>query len=129
MVAAIEAGFPQRAIADTAFATELAVESGEKRVVGVNCYRLDADDPTGRMPLHEVDDSARTRQLDAIARHRATRDGAAVSAALARVAQAAAGDDNLVEPLIDAAQSGATIGEMMQVLVDRFGEYREQFAT
>ncbi|HEV7680294.1 MAG TPA: acyl-CoA mutase large subunit family protein [Candidatus Dormibacteraeota bacterium] len=129
MVAAIEAGFPQRAIADTAFATELAVESGEKRVVGVNCYRLDGDDPTGRMPLHEVDDSARVRQLDAIARHRATRDGAAVTAALERVAQAAAGDDNLVEPLIDAAQSGATIGEMMQVLVDRFGEYREQFAT
>jgi len=52
MVAAIELGFPQKAIADTAFATELAVENGAKRVVGVNCYQV--DDDTAALLSHEI---------------------------------------------------------------------------
>jgi methylmalonyl-CoA mutase N-terminal domain/subunit len=129
MVTAIERGFPQKAIADTAFATELAVESGTKRVVGVNCYQVEDDDTTERMRLHEVDETARTRQLTALAAHRQHRDPAAVQAALSRLARDTAGDGNLTEPLVDAATNGATIGEMMQTLVARFGEYREQFAS
>jgi methylmalonyl-CoA mutase, N-terminal domain len=128
IVEAIEQGFPQRAIADTAFATERAIEAGTKRIVGVNCYTVD-EDTSSRVRLHEVDESARTRQLAALDLHRRDRDRPAVQDALGRL-EAATGDEvNLIEPLIEAALAGATLGEMMGVLVNEFGEYREQFAS
>lgn len=128
IVEAIERGFPQRAIADTAFSTERDVESGRKRVVGVNCFTVD-EDTESRMRLHEADITSRTRTLDSLQRQRTERSAEAMAGALAALATAAKGDDNLIEPLVGAAESGATLGEMMDVLVAQFGEYVEQFAS
>ncbi|HEV7656730.1 MAG TPA: methylmalonyl-CoA mutase family protein [Mycobacteriales bacterium] len=128
IVPAIEQGFPQRAIADTAFQTEQSIESGTKRVVGVNCYVMD-EDRDNPVPLHQVDDTARTRQLAALAEHRRTRDPGPLAGGLAALETAARGEANLIEPVIRAAEAGATLGEMMDLLVAEFGEYRESFSA
>jgi methylmalonyl-CoA mutase N-terminal domain/subunit len=127
MVVAIERGFPQGAIADTAFSTEQRIENGDKRVVGVNCYKVEEE--SAAPGLHEVDDSARVRQLAALSMLRRDRDQSAVDASLVRLQSVVEGSSNMVESLIDAATAGATIGEMMGVLVGEFGEYVEHFAS
>jgi methylmalonyl-CoA mutase N-terminal domain/subunit len=70
---------------------------------------------------HDVEVDQRT----ALAARRADRDQAAVDAALARVRDAARGDANLIEPLLDAARAEATLGEMCQLLVSEWGAYTE----
>lgn len=127
IVPAIERGMPQRLIADTAFHIEQSIEDGTKRVVGVNCYTVDEEEPPP--VLHKTDNAARDRQLATLAEHRRRRDAAATDTALQALREACGTDQNLTEPLIAAAESGATLGEMMTALVDRFGEYRESFSA
>ena len=122
MVEAIEAGYPQREIAESAYRFQREVESGERKIVGVNDRTGDAG--TAVETLY-IDEAAAAAQHDRLAALRADRDGAAVSRALDRLREAALGTDNLVPLLIDAVRAYATLGEMCDALRDVWGEYEE----
>ncbi|HEX9644188.1 MAG TPA: methylmalonyl-CoA mutase family protein [Acidimicrobiia bacterium] len=120
-VAAIEAGFPQRAIEDAAYATARAVEALDEVVVGVN--RFVVDDPAP-VPAMTVDPELETAQVAAVAQVRAGRDLDAVDQALADVAGAARGDANLLYPMKRALAAMATVGEVSDALRQVFGTYQ-----
>jgi methylmalonyl-CoA mutase N-terminal domain/subunit len=122
MVAAIEAGFPQREIERRALEHQRAVESGARVIVGVNRY---ADGAAASPPaLHRLDPALETAQREAVARLRAARDGAAAHQALARLRQAAQGTENVLPFILDAVKARATLGEVSDVFREVFGEYR-----
>ena len=122
MVEAIEAGYPQREIAESAYRFQREVESGGRRVVGVNDRA--GGTGTGVETLY-IDEGAAAAQCDRLAALRASRDGAAVARALDRLRQAALGPDDLMPPLLDAVRACATLGEMCDALRDVWGEYEE----
>jgi methylmalonyl-CoA mutase N-terminal domain/subunit len=117
---AIESQWVQRRIQDVAFERQREVETGERVVVGVNEYRVD-EDP--EVDLAEVSEEDERRQRERLADVRRERDDEAVDAALAALADAAAGDENLVPYVVDAVKAYATVGEVCDVLRDVFGEY------
>jgi methylmalonyl-CoA mutase N-terminal domain/subunit len=122
MVAAIERGYPQREIAESAYAFQKAVETREKIVVGVNAYVADAEAP---IPLLYIDQSAAETQLARLAEVKARRDSAAVQQSLDRLKAGAASDANTMPLLLDAVRAYATVGEMCDALRDVWGEYEE----
>ena len=123
MLRAIEAGFPQREIAEAAFRFQQEVDRGERTIVGVNDYM--ADEPL-TIPILEMDPQGYARQIARLARVRAERDPAAVAAALARLADAARdGKTNLMYPILDAVNAYATLGEITGVFRQVFGDYQE----
>jgi len=122
MVKAIEAGYPQREIADAAYAYQQQVDRGEKTVVGVNRYQVPEERPPDllRVPL-EVEQ----RQADRVRRVKRERDGAAARAALQRVRAAAESAENLMLPLVAAVKAMCTVGEISDVYREVFGQYRD----
>jgi methylmalonyl-CoA mutase N-terminal domain/subunit len=122
MVAAIEHGFPQMEIAESAYRFQQAVERGEKIIVGVNDFVQDDEAPIATL---YIDEGAADRQLAGLEHLRASRDGDRVRAALGRLKAAAAGTDNLMPPLLEAVRAYATLGEMCDALRDVWGEYEE----
>jgi methylmalonyl-CoA mutase N-terminal domain/subunit len=122
MVKAIEAGYPQKEIADAAYVYQQQIERGEKTVVGVNRYQMPEERPPDllRVPL-EVE----TRQADRVRRVKRERDAGAARAALARVHDAAKGRDNLMPPLVAAVKALCTVGEISDVYREVFGVYRD----
>jgi methylmalonyl-CoA mutase N-terminal domain/subunit len=120
-VAAIEAGVPQRWIAESAYRSEIAVENRTAVKVGLNAH-VEEEDAT-ELRLFELDERGRDRQLARLDRHLAERDD--VSDALASLSRAAASGQNVMEPLIEAARRGATLGELSDVFQNEFGTYRE----
>jgi methylmalonyl-CoA mutase N-terminal domain/subunit len=123
MVAAIEAGYPQREIAESAYRFQQAVETGRKVVVGVNAFVADQEAP---LEILYIDDSVAETQLAQLARIKASRDAAAVATSLASLRAAARGDGPLMEPLLDAVRAYATVGEMCDALREVWGEYTER---
>jgi len=121
MAEAIESGWVKRRIQDVAFDRQEEIESGERVVVGVNRFEVD-EEP--HVDVEEVDEEREARQRERLAGVKDDRDGEAVAAALDAVAEAAAGDDNLVPPIVDAVKAYATVGEISDVLREAFGEYR-----
>ncbi len=123
-VAAIEAGFPQREIEDAAYAYARAIDDGQVTVVGLNRHAVDDDvEPE----LMVVDPRVERDQVEALARWRATRDGAVLERALAVVTDTARGEGNLLYPMKDALALGATVGEVTRALLPVFGRYRPSF--
>jgi methylmalonyl-CoA mutase N-terminal domain/subunit len=123
MVAAIEQGYPQREIADSAYRFQLEVESGRRPIVGVNVH-VDAD--AAPVPILYIDDAPARAQLARLEQLRRTRDARRHGAALAAMARAARDGSNLMPPIIDAVRAYATVGEMCDVLRDVWGEYVEE---
>jgi methylmalonyl-CoA mutase N-terminal domain/subunit len=121
MVAAIEAGWPQREIERRAFEHQRAVETGARVIVGVNRF---GDDAGGDVPLHQLDPALELAQIERLRRLRAERDGAAAAAATRAVGEAARGTENLVPRILRAVKARATLGEIADVLRSVFGEYR-----
>jgi methylmalonyl-CoA mutase N-terminal domain/subunit len=121
MVAAIERGFPQREIQEAAFQFQKAVERKEKIIVGVNSYVMD-EKP---LPILYIDESVGERQVASVAALRARRDEERVRRALGDLKRAAAGTDNVMVPVIEAARAYATLGEMCDAFREVFGEYEE----
>jgi len=119
-VAAIEQGYVQEEIERAAYAAALAVERGESVVVGVNRFVVPEDAPIRPFP---IDPELEARQIERVRRHRLERDGAACERALARLAQTATGEGNLLYPMKEALRLGATLGEVSDVLRRVFGEY------
>jgi len=122
MVDAIERGYPQKEIAESAYTYQKAVETREKIVVGVNAYVADAEAP---IPLLYIDQSAGETQLVRLARVKARRDSSAVRRSLDRLKEGALGDANTMPLLLDAVRAYATVGEMCDALRDVWGEYEE----
>jgi methylmalonyl-CoA mutase N-terminal domain/subunit len=123
-LAAIEGGFQQRQIQESAYRVQQAIERGDLVVVGVNRYR---DDETGETvpPIQRIDPDGERRQIDRVRRVRAERDPSAWSAALDRLEAAAHGTDNLLPSIIDAVNAYATVGEISDRLRASFGVHRE----
>ena len=117
---AIEAGFVQREIQDSAYRYQRAVEAGDRVIVGVNRFTTVEE---GHLDLLRVDPSIQTRQTERIQALRARRDNAATQVALGALARAAETDANLMPLLVDAVESWATIGEICASLEQVFGAY------
>ncbi len=123
MLRAVEAGFPQREIAEAAFRYQQELDTGQRIVVGVNDYV--ADEPLA-IPLLAMDPQGYERQIARLRRVRAERDNAAVVASLARLADVARdGKANLMHPILEAVNAYATLGEITGVFREVFGEYQE----
>jgi methylmalonyl-CoA mutase N-terminal domain/subunit len=122
MVEAIRRNFPQREIADAAFTYQRELDERRRIVVGVNDFVAEDEAPT---PILRIDPALERKQADRLAATRARRDGAAVETALAELKRAAAGDANLMPPIIAAARARATEGEMISTLQEVFGTYTE----
>jgi methylmalonyl-CoA mutase N-terminal domain/subunit len=120
-VAAIEAGFQKREIEASAYRIAQEIDAGERVVVGVNRFVLDEEEPY--QPLR-VDPAIETEQAGRLVQLRASRDGAAVEAALDRLRAAAAGTDNVLYPLKEALRLRATVGETCHALRDVWGRYQ-----
>ena len=128
MIAAIEAGYPQREIERQAFAYQRAVESGTRVVVGQNRFREapaapGAMSPGGELSLHHLDAGVEQAQRERLASVRASRDATQVAAALAAVEDTARGPGNLVPAILRAVVSRATLGEISHSLRRVFGTY------
>ncbi len=121
-LAAIESGYIQRQIQDSAYRSQLAVDTGDAVVVGVNRYATDDPD---RIEVFSLDPVLERAQVDRVNALRARRDTARWKNALDEVAAAAAGADNLVPPIIAAVEAEATVGEIADTLRAVFGEYKE----
>ena len=118
----IEDGWFITEIADSAFAYQVALEKGDKRVVGVNTLTGDVGEPLEILRVsHEVE----TAQREVLAGRRASRDQQAVDAALARMVEDAQADRNVVPAMLEAARAEATLGEICNAFRPIWGEYRE----
>ncbi len=122
MVSAIEQGFPQREIQEAAYQHQKRVESGDTPIVGVNIFQ-EEEPPAGE--ILKIDPALEQEQVNRVASLRARRDQTRVHDALARVADAANGTDNLLPSILDAVQANATLGEISGTLRTVFGEYQE----
>ena len=119
-VAAIESGYVQSEIQEASVAYQREIESGERVIVGVNRYVDEDEDAT---PIFRPDTAVIGAQLERLARVRGERDGAAAGASLARLREAARGEGPLMEPILEAVRSYATLGEMCDALRAEWGEY------
>jgi methylmalonyl-CoA mutase N-terminal domain/subunit len=119
-VAAIEAGYMQREIQEAAVRQQHAVESGERVIVGVNKFQDNEDAPK---TIFRVNTELVTTQLERLRKLRAGRDTAAAEAAVARLADAAKGEANLMPPILEAVRAYATLGEICGALRRVWGEY------
>src|SRR3954464_9077764 len=122
MVEAIKQNYPQREIADAAFRFQEEVDSGKRIQVGVNRYQTLDDEP---LELLRIDPALERKQIDRLEGARARRRGEDVEAALASLKQAAEGNANLMEPLLDCARAHASEGEIVGALQEVFGTYTE----
>jgi methylmalonyl-CoA mutase, N-terminal domain len=122
MVEAIRQNFPQREIADAAFTHQRELDERSRIVVGVNDFTEENEAAT---PILRIDPALERKQTDRLAATRAARDAAAVEAALAELKRAAAGEANLMPPIIEAARARASEGEMIAAMQEVFGTYTE----
>ena len=122
VVAAIKENFFQREIAEASFRYQSEVEAGQRVVVGVNRYVLDDEPP---VEILRVDPSLEQKQIDRVQALRARRDAAAVESSLTHLKTAAAGDENLMGPILEATRAYVTMGEMCDALRDVWGVWRE----
>ncbi len=122
MVEAIEQGYPQREIAESAYAFQQAVERKAKVIVGVNEFVDEAAPPIGTMYIDESAGKTQMARLEAV---RQRRDRARVRRALDALQDAATGETNLMPVLMEAVRAYATVGEMCEALRVVWGEYVE----
>ena len=122
MVEAIERGFPQREIAESAYRFQQEFERRDKVIVGVNDFVQDDDPP---IDVLYIDETAAETQLAKLDRLRRTRDHDRVGRALDALRAGARGTTNLMPPILEAVRAYATVGEMCDALRDVWGEYEE----
>ena len=122
MVRAIEVGFPQREIQDSAYQWQANVDRADRVIVGVNKFQSATDEePT----LERMDPALEEQQKARLAAFKAARNGEAVSGALAGLRNAADGTDNVMPAILASVKVGATLGEVSDVMREAFGTYTE----
>jgi len=119
---AIEKGFIQREIQDSAYRYQREIEQEERIVVGVNRFQVEEDKPTN---LLRVNPAVRTSQIGRLKKLRSKRDDAVVGKRLSDLKQGAEGDQNLMPLMLEAVKAYATLGEICDVLREIFGEYQQ----
>lgn len=122
MISAIEKGYPQNEIADSAYLYEKQINKGEKTVVGVNKYRLDEDIS---IPLHKFNEQVEESQVYKLKRLKESRDKEKVKFHLMNIRDAAVERKNLMPPVIEAVRDYVTLGEICSVFKDTFGMYKD----
>lgn len=121
-VEAIDKGYIQKEIQDSAYAWQMAVESGEKTIVGVNKFTMEEPPVEG---LLKVDSSAGEFQKNKLAKVKAERDNAKVQEELKKLEVAAADEEvNLMPVILDCVRAYCSLGEICGVLRKVFGEYK-----
>ncbi|HYP52020.1 MAG TPA: methylmalonyl-CoA mutase family protein [Pyrinomonadaceae bacterium] len=123
MVAAVEKGFPQREIQESAYQYQKAVERGDQTIVGVNKYVM--DDEHSKIDILVINEAVREKQLQRLEETKARRDKGAVANALEKLKQAAEAGDNTMPATLDAVRAYATLGEICDALRDVYGLYEE----
>jgi len=118
---AIERGFIQREIQDSAYRYQREIEKGERVVVGVNKFQVEEESPKD---LLRVDPAVRVSQMESLKRLKSERDNARVRDILSELKNAAEGKNNLMPIILDAVKAYATLGEICDALRDVFGEYQ-----
>lgn len=118
----IEEGWFSGEIADAAFAYQLAVEKGDKRVVGVNCL---TESISTQLEILRVSHDVERDQVSALTGRKARRDDAQVQATLAALVEVSRTSANMIPAMLDAVRAEATLGEICNVLRDEWGVYRE----
>jgi methylmalonyl-CoA mutase N-terminal domain/subunit len=119
-VAAVESGYIEQEIQDSAYQFQKAVESKDQIIVGVNQFLTEEELPTD---ILRVDPAIGAKQSERLKRIRSERDSSSVNAALNRLEQTALGGDNLMPPIMEAVRQRASLGEICGVLRGVFGEY------
>jgi methylmalonyl-CoA mutase, N-terminal domain len=122
MVEAVKLGFPQREIADAAFRYQQELESGERKLVGVNAY---TEGDGAEIPILRIDPELETQQISRVRAVRERRDPRRAKEALERLEQGARDHQNLMPLLLEAARADVTEGEIIGTLQNVFGGYSE----
>ena len=123
MVKAIEKGYVQKEIQDSAYKYQKSVEAGDRVVVGVNKFTIEEPAPGGLLKVNPELQKVQEENLQVV---RSERDNAKVEECLAALSKGASKEDvNLMPLIIDAVREYATLGEISNVLREKFGEYRE----
>ena len=120
MIAALEAGFFRREIADAAFAYQRDIDAKRKLIVGVNAFVEKEEKPIDTL---QIDDSVEREQATRLKALKAKRDGTAVERCLAEVRRVAATPHNLMPVLLEAAEARCSVGEITSAMADVFGRY------
>ena len=122
VIPAIEKGFFQREIAESAYRYQKEIDENKRIVVGVNDYKTDED---LSIPLLRMDKKGEERQINRLRKLRKDRDQSRFNRDLKHLRKAAEGDENLMPYILDCVHGYATLGETCDVLREVFGEYEE----
>jgi methylmalonyl-CoA mutase N-terminal domain/subunit len=122
IIRAVEEGYPQKEIGESAYRYQREVEQGDRLIVGVNAFQSEEHEP---VQILKIEERVAEEQIARIRQVKAERNAAAVSAALARVEAACRGTDNLMPPVLEAVKAYATLGEISDVFRKVWGQYRE----
>ena len=127
MTKAVASGLPKLRIEESAAKRQAMIDRGQEVIVGVNKYRKEKED---QIDILEVDnDKVRASQIARLEHIRATREGAAVEAALAELTRRATEGGNLLEAAVDAARARASVGEISMAMEKTFGRHRAEVKT
>jgi len=122
MLRAIETGYVQKEIQESAYRYQKAIESEEAIVVGVNRFQSKEETP---FPTLRIDPAIEQQQIERLRAVRSRRDSAAADAALTKLEEAAAGTENLVPRILECVEAEATVGEISNRMRKVWGEYKE----
>jgi len=124
IIRAIEEGYPQREIAESAYKYQREVESGERKIVGVNAFRSDLDEP---IPILKIDEKVERGQIERLQAVKRSRSEATAQEKL-RAVEAACRDErqNLMVPVLEAVKAYCTLGEVSDVFRKVWGAFREK---
>jgi methylmalonyl-CoA mutase, N-terminal domain len=123
MVEAIEKGFPQREIQESAYQYQKAVERGDQTIVGVNKYAMEGEQT--EIPILVINENVRERQVERLERAKSRRDAGEVANSLEKLKHAARDGENTMPATIEAVRAYATLGEICDALRDVYGLYEE----
>jgi methylmalonyl-CoA mutase N-terminal domain/subunit len=126
MLAAIESGWIQGQIHESAYEYQQSIETRERVIVGVNDFRIDEEQ---KIPIHRGDPAVEAEQKENLARVKANRDGAAANAAVRRLEDASRGSENLMPHILEAVEAYATVGEISDAFRRVHGEHREVWTS
>ena len=122
MVAAIERGFVQKEVQDSAYKYQMEIEKGDRVIVGVNKFQIEEPPVKG---LLRVDMTIQQKQVEKLKRIKESRDNIRVKSILSELEKKAEGNSNLMPIILEAVKSYASIGEITNTLRKVFGEYKE----
>ena len=122
MLKAIDTGYPQREIAEAAFAYQRQLEKNEKIVVGVNKYSIPEEIPIATLKIAK---ELEERQIQRVRKVKRERNSTSVKDALKRVAEACRSGENLMPPICEAVRNSASVGEISDIFRAEFGVYTD----